>query len=113
MGNSSASGARHEFRHRPEAMMNISASVGARPIEPSLIGRVLEPYHTTCRYLLEGLVSYAPSRKPLLEVDGLFRIPASCYIKETGHFNAVDFNIAYNQIAFCALAHAIQQGWLA
>ncbi|NET10227.1 MAG: hypothetical protein F6K16_37115 [Symploca sp. SIO2B6] len=39
-------------------------------------------------------------------VKGEFSIGESCYIDSTGHFNAVEFNICYNQLFYVAIAHA-------
>jgi len=39
---------------------------------------------------------------------GDFCIPESCYIVDTGHFNAVEFNICYNQIFYIMTAYLIQ-----
>lgn len=38
-----------------------------------------------------------------------FSISTSCYIDDTGHFNAVEFNICYNQIAYVFLAHCARR----
>lgn len=82
-------------------------------IEPSLIQLVLEPYKPGCRYLVSARATHNPDTAgAIFEAEGQFRIPESCYIRSTGHFNAVEFNLCYNQIAYCSLAHAIQNGWL-
>ncbi|WP_405488844.1 FcoT family thioesterase [Nocardia sp. NBC_00511] len=39
---------------------------------------------------------------------GRFEIAESCYIEETGHFNAVEFNISYNQLIYYTLAAAVR-----
>ncbi len=51
-------------------------------------------------------------------VQGEFSIPESCYIADTGHFNAVEFNICFNQVCYVAIAYLIQnnlaeamEGW--
>lgn len=36
-----------------------------------------------------------------------FSIPASCYIDDTGHFNAVEFNICYNQMMYILIADSV------
>jgi hypothetical protein len=82
-------------------------------IEPSLIQLVLEPYKPDCRYLVSAHATYNPGAAgTIFEAAGQFCIPESCYIRSTGHFNAVEFNLCYNQIAYCSLAHAIENGWL-
>ncbi|MGW6540873.1 FcoT family thioesterase [Streptomyces sp. NPDC055051] len=40
--------------------------------------------------------------------SGMFTIPEPCYIDDTGHFNAVEFNICYNQLAYYTLAAMIR-----
>lgn len=44
--------------------------------------------------------------------SGVFSIQESCYIEETGHFNAVEFNISYNQLFYYTLAAAIRDSLL-
>ncbi|SDR78981.1 FcoT family thioesterase [Corynebacterium timonense] len=39
-----------------------------------------------------------------------FSIPEPCYIDATGHFNAVEFQICYNQLMYLALAAAVRSG---
>ncbi|MEL7039590.1 MAG: FcoT family thioesterase [Cyanobacteria bacterium J06592_8] len=41
-------------------------------------------------------------------VQGKFSIESPCYVDETGHFNAVEFVICYNQIMAVSLAYATQ-----
>ncbi|HYR85175.1 MAG TPA: FcoT family thioesterase [Terriglobia bacterium] len=81
-------------------------------VNPSLIERVLAPYKLHCRYLVGATGEYSPGGYPAPSGRGEFSIPESCYIADTGHFNAVEFNICYNQLAYCLLANAIQNQWL-
>lgn len=81
--------------------------------DPSLLEFALAPYKPNCRYLVKGAAGYEAGSSPIFSAQGEFRIPESCYIADTGHFNAVEFNICYNQMAYCSLAHAIQNHWLA
>ncbi|MGD9276884.1 MAG: FcoT family thioesterase [Candidatus Pacearchaeota archaeon] len=64
---------------------------------------MLEPYKENCRYLSKVNFNY-PS------IEGDFHIPSSCYIKDTGHFNAVELIICYNQLAYTFFAHSANQG---
>jgi hypothetical protein len=41
-------------------------------------------------------------------MTGRFSIPESCYIADTGHFNAVEFNICFNQLAYTIVAACIE-----
>jgi FcoT-like thioesterase domain len=80
--------------------------------DSSLIELVLAPYKPHCRYLVKAAAGYEPGGTPAISAQGEFCIPESCYIADTGHFNAVEFNICYNQMAYCSMAHAIQNQWL-
>jgi hypothetical protein len=85
----------------------------ARPRETSsidvaddMLGLVLRPYKPHCRYLKRASVS--ADRGDLVSARGQFSIPESCYIASTGHFNAVEFNICYNQLAYTLMAACIE-----
>jgi len=41
---------------------------------------------------------------------GDFGFQQSCYIEETGHFNAVEFIISYNQLIYYTLAASVRDG---
>ncbi len=89
--------------------------VGAIPREFLL--KVLQPYlPTQTDYLrsasfvqVGGAEKYAKD-EPLLVSEGRFSIPTSCYIQSTGHFNAVEFLICFNQLAYTTLGYGITQG---
>src|SRR5947207_14849377 len=68
---------------------------------------VLAPYKLHCRYLQSAIVEKQNSSGSVVSAWGSFSIPESCYIADTGHFNAVEFNICYNQLTYCLLAAAI------
>jgi hypothetical protein len=76
-------------------------------IDYSLLRRILTPYSPTGTDYLKSVQllhtwKSAPHSEgdPLVSARGGFRIPNSCYIKDTGHFNAVEFLICYNQLAY-------------
>lgn len=82
-----------------------AATTGTAPIEEDLLVRVLEPYsYKGCRYLLDA--EYKATENSVFAL-GNFRITESAYIKGTGHFNAAEFLIAFNQLAYSAFAPAI------
>ena len=62
----------------------------------------------------DGSPERADTRKEKrdLAVIGTFSIPESCYVDESGHFNAVEFVICYNQILYVSLAHAVENALL-
>jgi FcoT-like thioesterase domain len=47
--------------------------------------------------------------RKLFTATGTFSIGNSCYIEDTGHFNAVEFNICFNQLAYVAFAKCIDE----
>jgi (3R)-3-[(carboxylmethyl)amino]fatty acid synthase len=73
-----------------------------------LLSLVLRPYRTYCKYLQSAVLEVEPDREPT--VAGDFEIGDSCYIDDTGHFNAVEFNICYNQLAYYLIAKSVQEG---
>jgi len=68
----------------------------------TLMDSVLEVYFPQCRYLKSVNFHYP-------EIRGEFGISSSCYIKSTGHFNAVEAIICYNQLAYTFFAHGIDE----
>jgi hypothetical protein len=83
--------------------------------DPALLQQVLVPYKPHCRYLLSASLEHPEqatpaerSSAPLVAARGEFSIPESCYITDTGHFNAVEFNICYNQLAYFLMASCVQ-----
>jgi len=75
------------------------------PIDADLLDRVLEPYsYKGCRYLLDA--DYKATETTVFSV-GTFAIGESAYIRSTGHFNAAELTICFNQIAYSAFAPPI------
>lgn len=68
-----------------------------------LLTRVLACYKPHCRYLTTLTVDCNQG-------TGTFAIPASCYIDDTGHLNAVEVNICYNQLLYAMIAAAVRDG---
>jgi hypothetical protein len=58
-------------------------------------------------------VQHGTGLNAVAAVRGRLAIPDSCYIASTGHFNAVEFNICYNQLTYCLLAKCIDENVLA
>lgn len=82
-------------------------------IDDSFLRRVLKPYRSHSCYLKRSSFHQHDN----LDVRGLimngeFAIAESCYIDDTGHFNAVEYNICYNQIAYVHLGHCIENGFI-
>ena len=86
------------------------AVVAANAADPELLSLVLRPYRVHCQYLKTAVLELAQNQLPM--VSGDFEIGESCYIDDTGHFNAVEFNICYNQLAYYLIAKSVQEGLL-
>lgn len=70
---------------------------------------VLHPYKGTDTVYLNNASVEIPEGERL-RARASFSIPEPCYIDATGHFNAVEFQICYNQIMYLALAAAVDSG---
>jgi hypothetical protein len=81
-------------------------------VSDSTLEFVLAPYKLHCRYLQTATVEKGCNGTPAVTARGRFAIAESCYIADTGHFNAVEFNICYNQLTYCLLAQAIDNQFL-
>src|SRR5436853_2817586 len=84
----------------------------------TMLKTVLGPYKLHCRYLQSARVQKDNRNGSLMTAWGKFAIAESCYIADTGSFNAVEFNICFNQLTYCLLAQSIQdqllsarEGW--
>ena len=86
------------------------------PISPEFIHNVLDVYDENCRYIHDMHYRYQMNRREddliphQLQAEARFSIEKSSYIKDTGHFNAVEFILCFNQIAYVLLAKSIQTG---
>lgn len=78
-------------------------------IEEGFLGKVMQPYRANTTYLKSA--EFIQEEKGLqgLTMQGTFGISGSCYIDDTGHFNAVEYNICYNQIGYVYLGHCIRE----
>ncbi|GAA0437779.1 (2E)-enoyl-ACP glycyltransferase [Streptomyces luteireticuli] len=77
--------------------------------DAELLERVLVPYKAHCKYLTSATVSVKDGR---VTARCEFGIPESCYIDDTGHLNAVEVNISYNQMMYYAVAKSVKEGLL-
>lgn len=91
--------------------MTNAPSRTTNPVAPELIGDILRVYKPHCRYLREGAVEAGPIDDPFpVLLRGEFGIDESCYINDTGHLNAVEVNIAFNQAYYVLTAQACADG---
>lgn len=83
-----------------------------------LLDRTLNCYLPSVRYLVGAEIEYADDGLPFAtEVGdmvaiarGRFTTRTDWYIDDTGHFNAVEFNLCYNQLAYTLLAQSVASG---
>lgn len=98
-------------------MTALTQLVTAPRIEEALHRRVLEPYTPQSRYVVRAAMTQTGNGRCPRETDSSswLRLDAECsigdpvYIQPTGHFNAVEFNITYNQMLYLALAEAVHR----
>lgn len=89
----------------------IKQNIVRTSIEDSFVQKVMKPYRTNTTYLQSAEFVQKPEEGLSgLTMEGVFNIPESCYIDDTGHFNAVEYNICYNQIGYVFLGHCIKHG---
>jgi hypothetical protein len=105
-----------------KAMLAIEAPTNAEPQFPIAIANeftaeILKPYRENATYLKAAEITQVNDKTAITGTDqkliigkGRFSIPESCYIDSTGHFNAVEFNICYNQLAYVLFAGCIDAG---
>jgi hypothetical protein len=81
-------------------------------LDPLFLAQILEPYRPTrTDYLKSASVIEScldDEGTPIVTLRGCYSIPESCYIRSTGHFNAVEFLICYNQLAYAAFGHIVR-----
>jgi hypothetical protein len=86
------------------------------PIPSTFVAEILKPYRQNATYLTSAEITEVNDKAvgmadaKLIVGRGRFSIPESCYIDDTGHFNAVEFNICYNQLAYVLFAGCIEEG---
>lgn len=99
-----------------------TAPQAPRGIAAAFLARILSPYKPTGTDYLRSATftkqvdwKAMPERnaEPIVATQGRFCIPSSCYIQSTGHFNAVEFLICYNQLAYTTFGHLIAERQLA
>jgi hypothetical protein len=90
-------------------------------VSEELRRRVLEAYLPNARYVHRARLTQAgDGTRPQLErpeswlrLDGSCGFQAPCYIAATGHLNAVEANITFNQLLYLLLAEVVRTGALA
>lgn len=88
-----------------------------QPLTEELRQRVLQPYKPDCRYVLGAVLSAAGNgaspraadAATWIRIDAMCSIGDPCYIEPTGHINAVEFNITYNQMLYLGLAESVRR----
>jgi hypothetical protein len=87
-------------------------------ISDAFVADILKPYRKHSTYLRSAEITQFSAKalqdnasdESLVTGTGRFSIPESCYIDDTGHFNAVEFNICYNQLAYVLFAKCVDAG---
>jgi hypothetical protein len=92
-----------------KAAVRLDSSTQDFESDDELLVQVLRPYKQNCKYLKSASVS---SQSGSVTAQCEFSIPESCYIDDTGHLNAVEVNISYNQMMYYAVAKSVKEGLL-
>jgi len=87
-------------------------------LSTELIERVLLPYLPASRLVQSAQLDRPrQTRMPesndpdsWLRLDAQCAVTTPCYIEDTGHFNAVELNITYNQMLYLCLAETLRLG---
>jgi hypothetical protein len=73
-------------------------------VDEAILAGVLQPYRENCHYQRDVEVQKSPG-----VAQARFAIGESCYIADTGHFNAVECNVCYNELGYYLLAICIDR----
>lgn len=95
-------------------MTTMTADRTTIPVSDALLAQVLSPYREHCKYLKRALLEVHEKVPggPIATLHGELAIGESCYIDDTGHFNSVEFNICFNQLAYVLLGQCVTSGLL-
>ncbi|AWV48391.1 hypothetical protein JK2ML_1993 [Mycobacterium leprae Kyoto-2] len=87
------------------SLQNAAESTNTFPMAEDLLGSILEPYsYKGCRYLIDAQYRASPDS---VFAYGNFGIEESAYIRGTGHFNAVELMLCFNQLGYSAYAQSV------
>lgn len=75
-------------------------------ISNKFISSMLKPYFRKCKYLQKAYLDNEEPNKAL----GKFSISKSFYTESSGHLNAIEFLICFNQLAFVLFGELIRRG---
>lgn len=81
--------------------------------DAEMLALVLRPYIKECRYIQAPRIEVGRRREAgraesIVAVNAKCAIPATFYIEDTGHFNAVEFNLCFNQLAYYVIAASVK-----
>jgi hypothetical protein len=108
----------YQFRHCEDRDETGRGPCLPMAISDAFVADILKPYRKHATYLRSAEITQfsekalqdSASDVSLVTGTGRFSIPKSCYIDDTGHFNAVEFNICYNQLAYVVFAKCVDAG---
>jgi hypothetical protein len=86
------------------------------PVSAEVLDAMLSPYLPDVRYLQSVLIEVKAPDEPdgrngcVIVGHGEFVSPMRpWYIRDTGHFNAMEFNLCFNQIAYSTVAQCVAE----
>jgi FcoT-like thioesterase domain len=125
-----AIGLRRLNPRKDHTMLTEQIAFEPHTVAPEFLARILSPYQPTqTDYLKEARIVQqcelgesgedesendgAQTQTPIVTAVGYYSIPNSCYIQSTGHFNAVEYLICFNQLAYTTFGYLIAERVLA
>src|SRR5215468_8785237 len=107
----------HSGQHSADSSSHNRGRELPMDVSEAFVADILKPYRPNAKYLKSAQITQFresmegnTKRVPLVTGVGRFSIPESCYIDDTGHFNAVEFNICYNQLAYVVFGKCVEAG---
>lgn len=87
-------------------------------VSPEYLAQTLDCYFPHVRYLQNARIECGELGETfetelgdcVALARGEFTSPPAWYIRDTGHFNSIEFNLCYNQLAFVLVGQCIERG---
>lgn len=72
-------------------------------VRQEILDTMLQPYYPECRYLKESELNFPT-------MHSKFSISKTFYGAQSGHFNATEMMMCYNQMAYTFIAASVEEG---
>lgn len=79
------------------------------PVPSQIVSMMIDGYFRHCRYLTSAEIAY--DNKNFAHARGDFKIGSCCYCTGTGHFNASELPLCFNQLGYSMFAAGVENGY--